>query len=268
MSAMLECRNVDLRAGRRELVRALTLRVDQGQRWVVLGPNGAGKSTLLATLAGVRAPNSGEIRLASRALADWSVEQMAEQRALVTDRWHDPFSASVLDTVLTARYRLGADDDAGVQVARAWLADFDCADLIEHDVTSLSRGERQRVAIATAMAQDTALVLLDEPVAHQDPRHQGLVLDRLARTPRRTLVASLHDMNAAARFATHALLLTGRGDWFAGAASEMLNAPRLSELFETDVVTVRTPDGTVVFAVGGGRAAGNPADPKAGRIPA
>lgn len=250
MSTLLECRHLDLRAGRRELVRALSLAIEAGERWVVLGPNGAGKSTLLATLAGVRAPNGGEIRLASRALDDWSVEQMAEHRALVTDRWHDPFSASVLDTVLTARYRLGTEDDAGAQVARVWLTEFDCAQLTDHDVTSLSRGERQRVAIATALAQDTPLVLLDEPIAHQDPRHQGLVLDRLARAPRRTLVASLHDMNAAARFATHALLLTGRGDWFAGPAADMLNAERLSALFETDVVTMATPAGAKVFAIG------------------
>ncbi len=250
MNTLLACRDVDLRAGRRELVRALSLTIEAGQRWVVLGPNGAGKSTLLAALAGVRAPNAGEIRLAGRALDDWSVEAMAEHRALVTDRWHDPFSASVLDTVLTARYRLGAEDDAGVQAARAWLAEFDCAQLTDHDVTSLSRGERQRVAIATALAQDTPLVLLDEPIAHQDPRHQGLVLDRLARAPRRTLVASLHDMNAAARFATHALLLTGRGEWFAGAAADMLSARRLSALFETDVATMATPEGAKVFAIG------------------
>jgi iron complex transport system ATP-binding protein len=116
-------------------------------------------------------------------------------------------------------------------------------------VTSLSRGERQRVAIATALAQDTPLVLLDEPIAHQDPRHQGLVLDRLARAPRRTLIASLHDMNAAARFATHALLLSGHGEWHAGTAADMLNARRLSALFETDVVTMPTPDGRTVFAI-------------------
>jgi iron complex transport system ATP-binding protein len=73
----------------------------------------------------------------------------------------------------------------------------------------LSRGERQRVAIATALAQDTPLVLLDEPTAHQDPRHQAWVVSYLATLRARALVASLHDINAAARFATHALLLSG-----------------------------------------------------------
>jgi iron complex transport system ATP-binding protein len=247
---LLECCDLLLRAGERELVDALSLRVRSGERWVVLGPNGAGKSTLLAALAGVRAAQQGEIRLVERSLRDWTVEQMAEQRALVTDRWHDPFSSSVLDTVLTARFRLGAVDALGVQVARTWLHEFDCAAFIDHDVKTLSRGERQRVALATALAQDTPIVLLDEPIAHQDPRHQALVLDRLAHAPGRTLVASLHDMNAAVRFATHALLLTGHGRWSAGPAHEMLTAARLSSLFETDVITVPAPDGTPVFAIG------------------
>jgi iron complex transport system ATP-binding protein len=250
LPTLLECRQLDLRAGKRELVQALTVGIHAGQRWAVLGPNGAGKSTLLAALAGVRAANAGQILLSGRLLRDWTVAQLAERRALVTDRWHDPFSASVLDTVLTARYRLGAVDAAGAQVATDWLVEFDCAALIDHDVTSLSRGERQRVALATALAQDTPVVLLDEPIAHQDPRHQGLVLDRLARAPGRTLIASLHDMNAAVRFATHALLLTGRGEWYAGPAAHMLTAPRLSALFETDVITAAAPDGATVFAIG------------------
>lgn len=250
MNAVIACREVDLRAGERGLVRALSLQVRAGERWAVLGPNGAGKSTLLAALAGVRAADGGEVLLRARPLAGWSVEELAEIRALVTDRWHDPFSASVLDTVLTARYRLGAQDEDGLQAARAWLAEFDCAALTDHDVTSLSRGERQRVALATALAQDTPLVLLDEPIAHQDPRHQVLVLDRLARAAERTLIASLHDMNAAARFATHVLLLTGRGDWCAGTVADMLTAQRLSALFDTEVVELPAAHGAPVFVIG------------------
>jgi iron complex transport system ATP-binding protein len=246
---LLACRDLHLYGGSRELVRALTLQIHAGERWAVLGPNGAGKSTLLATLAGVRAVRKGRIELADRALPDWTVGEMAGERALVTDRWHDPFSATVLDTVLTARYRLGADA-AGEQVARRWLAEFDCADLVDHDIASLSRGERQRVALATALAQDTPLVLLDEPIAHQDPRHQVLVLDRLAAERSRTLVASLHDMNAAVRFATHALLLSGRGDWCAGPAAGMLTASRMSTLFGTRVFVLQEPGGAPVFAIG------------------
>jgi iron complex transport system ATP-binding protein len=163
------------------------------------------------------------------------------------DRWLDPFSASVLETVLTARYRFGPDDGAR-DVAYAALNEMDCAHLAQRDIRGLSRGERQRVAIATALAQDTPVLLLDEPTSHQDPGHQAWVLARLAARGRQTVVAVLHDINAAARFATHVLLLSGAGWWRAGRRSEVLTAQELSKLFDTRIDV--TPAGqTEVFWV-------------------
>jgi iron complex transport system ATP-binding protein len=243
---LLACRAVSLRVGRpagqRTLVHALSWEVHAGERWVVLGPNGAGKSTLLAAVAGVRRVDAGSVVYDGAPLAALDVAAQATRRALVTDRWHDPFSASVTQTVLTARYRFGENDAAAAAVAADALARLDCTHLAHEDVRVLSRGERQRVAIATALAQETPVVLLDEPIAHQDPRHQGLVLAALRAAPGRTIVASLHDVNAALRFATHALLLTGRGTWRAGPAGEQLTARRMSELFETPFFTLSGPE--------------------------
>lgn len=248
-AGMIECCGLTLRAGARTLVDALHLRVDAGTRWVVLGPNGAGKSTLLATLAGARRADGGTVAITGRALGQWDAQALAAQRALLPDGWLDPFAASVLDTVLTARYRLGEADAQGSRIAGEWLARFDCATLAHHDVRGLSRGERQRVAIATALTQDTPLLLLDEPIAHQDPRHQALVIEQLVQLAGRTLVASLHDLNAAARFATHALLLSGRGEWSAGPAAEALTAERLSALFDTPIDLLQIAPDTRLFAV-------------------
>jgi iron complex transport system ATP-binding protein len=245
----IECRGLRLQAGARVLVDALDLRVDVGSRWVVLGPNGAGKSTLLATLAGARRADHGEVVLDGRPVGHWDVQTLAAQRALLPDGWLDPFAASVLDTVLTARYRLGEADEHGSRVAAQWLARFDCAALPQRDVRSLSRGERQRVAIATALSQEAPLLLLDEPIAHQDPRHQALVIDELARLDRHTIIASLHDLNAAVRLATHALLLTGRGDWMAGTADEVLTAEQLSAVFDTPIDRLQITPERRFFAV-------------------
>jgi iron complex transport system ATP-binding protein len=245
----IECRGLRLRAGDRLLVDALDLRVDAGSRWVVLGPNGAGKSTLLATLAGARRADAGEVLLDAAPVRSWDVQALAARRALLPDGWVDPFAATVLDTVLTARYRLGEADAHGGSVAGHWLARLDCAQLLGHDVRSLSRGERQRVAIATALTQEAPLLLLDEPIAHQDPRHQALVIDELAQLSGHTLVASLHDLNAAARLATHVLLLSGRGDWAAGPAAEVLTADRLSALFDTPIDALHAAAGRSWFAV-------------------
>jgi len=240
---IVEIRNLRVHAGERDLVTGLTLAVGAGERWVILGPNGAGKSSLLSVLAGLRCADEGELRIAGRGLAQWSIDALAGCRALVTDRWLDPFAATVLDTALTARYRFGRGDPDGIDRARTELAQLDCAALADHDVRTLSRGERQRVALATALAQDTPLLLLDEPTSHQDPRHQALVLQRLARLGGHTLLASMHDVNAAARFATHVLLLSGRGAWQAGPVDAILTAATLTDLFGASFAAVMTACG-------------------------
>lgn len=239
--ALLVLRGLALRTAQRELVDALDLTVHRGERWAVLGPNGAGKSTLLAAIAGARPHDGGEILLEGRAVGSLREDELARQRALLTDRWIDPFASSVLETVLTARFAF-RDENGGAVAARRWLDRFDCGLLAVRDVRRLSRGERQRVAIVTALAQDTPLVLLDEPTAHQDPRHQALVIRELAALPGRGLVAVMHDLNAAARFATHVLLLWGDGRALAGPASDVMTPAILSDLFATPVSRIETDD--------------------------
>ncbi len=238
---------VCLRAGSRTMVSDLSLAIGRGERWAILGPNGAGKSTLLALLAGLRPAQAGRVVVAGFEPAHWGVERLAGWRALLADRWLDPFAATVLDTVLTARYRFGEGDRAGETRALAELAHLDCAELAGHDVRTLSRGERQRVALATALAQETPLLLADEPISHQDPRHQALVLRRLEHLPQRTLVATLHDVNAARRLATHALLLSGRGHWHAGPVHSALTTESLGELFGARFAEVETPAGPLYY---------------------
>jgi iron complex transport system ATP-binding protein len=258
MSALLSCRGVDVTVGSRRLIRALDLEVESGQRWALVGPNGAGKSTLLLVLAGARPADDGTVCLAGRRLPAWSVEDLAGVRAMVADRWIDPFAASALDTVVAARYRLraGAGPGApargaaagkaalraqaehGETVARECLAAMDCSELADRDVRYLSRGERQRVALAGALAQETALVLLDEPISHQDPRHQIQVLQALRARTACTFIGALHDINAAARFSTHALLLHGDGRWRAGPSATVLTRAHLSPLFQTAITEI------------------------------
>ena len=239
---LLSCRGLDVCAGSRCLVRGLDLDVAAGQRWALVGPNGAGKSSLLLVLAGARRPDAGTLALAGRPIAQWTVGELAGLRAVLADRWIDPFATRVLDTVAAARYRLQAvgargvpADRAALDMARACLAQVDCAALADRDVRQLSRGERQRVALAAALAQDTALVLLDEPISHQDPRHQVQVLKVLRERPLGTFIAALHDINAAARSATHALLLAGDGRWTAGESAAVLTCSRLAPLFDTPI---------------------------------
>jgi iron complex transport system ATP-binding protein len=243
---LLACRGVALHVGRaaprRVLLEGLDWTVQAGERWAVLGPNGAGKSSLLGAIAGVRRVDAGTVAYDGAPLTGLGVGEQAARRALVADRWFDTFAASVMQTVLTGRYRFGVDDAGARSLAREALVRLDCLAFAGADVRELSRGERQRVAIATALVQETPLLLLDEPIAHQDPRHQAVVLDLLRETRGRTVIASLHDVNSALRFATHALLLSGRGTWRAGPAEAMLTAGHMSELFGTPFLDWHGPD--------------------------
>ena len=242
----MECRGLTLRRGGRTLVEGLSLLVLPGERWAVLGPNGAGKTSLLLALAGARAPEGGEVLLRGRKAAQCSAGELADARALLADRWVDPFSATVAEVVASARYRFG-DEALAAERVQAALHSLDCEALAGRDVRSLSRGERQRVAIAAALVQQAPILLLDEPVSHQDPRHQALVLRRLAGASA-TIVAALHDINAALLLATHALLLTGEGAWTAGPAGEVLLPDALARLFGTAFSAVTVGGRRLLFA--------------------
>lgn len=233
---MIVTRQLELKAAGRTLVSALDWHVNPGECWSVIGRNGAGKSTLLKALAGLRRPDSGTIEIVGRPLAGWPLPELARQRAFLAQSRHDAFAYSALDTVLAARhpyhadrYWEGSDDHHAAMQA---LAAMEAAHLAARDVRTLSGGERQRVAIAAMLAQDTPLLLLDEPANALDLAHQVSVmglLARLCREQRKTVVMIGHDLNLAHSISTHALLLMGDGRWHAGSVDDAMQAPLLSD---------------------------------------
>lgn len=232
---LLAVHALTLRAGARTLVEGLTQRFEAGEIWCVAGANGAGKTTLIATLAGLRESVAGQVDVDGVALRDWPPVRLAQRRALMPQDVRDAFSASVLDTVLLNRYPhlagWGWESEDDRAAAHAALATLGLETFAARDVLSLSGGERRRVALAAVLCQDAPLLLLDEPLAHLDLHHQIACLEALAHwvnTGSRTVVFSCHDLNLARRYATHALLLDGRGGCFAGPVREVLTAERAS----------------------------------------
>ena len=226
---MIRTYQLGLKAGTRCLVENLTWHIRDGECWSVIGRNGAGKSTLLRALAGLREPDAGHVTIQDRALVDWPLEELAQAR-------QDAFSYRVIETVLSARhpyhdnhYWEGSDDQ---RIALAALASMEVEHLAERDVRSLSGGERQRVAIAAMLAQDTPLLLLDEPANALDLAHQVSVmrlLSTLCREQNKTVVMVGHDLNLAHSVSTHALLLMGDGGWLAGSVAEVMQASILGD---------------------------------------
>ena len=225
-----------LSIGPRTLVRGLDWTARAGECWSIIGRNGAGKSTLLRTLAGLQPPNGGSVQVNGRALPDWPLTELARERAFLAQSRHDAFAYTVLESVLSARhpyhanrYWEGSDDH---QAALQALASMEVDDLSARDVRTLSGGERQRVAISALLAQQTPLLLLDEPANALDLAHQVSVMGLLARLCReqdQTVVMIGHDLNLAARISTHVLLLMGDGRWTAGATDQIMRPALLGD---------------------------------------
>jgi iron complex transport system ATP-binding protein len=231
---LLEAEHLLLGVNGRTLVRDFSFRLGAGEMWCMLGPNGAGKSTFLHTAVGLREPQGGELRLAGKRLDDWPADQAARQRGFLPQTFHDAFSASVLESVMLGRHpylsRWQWEGEEEREIALAALQAVDLAGFERRDVLTLSGGERQRVALAALLAQDAPLLLLDEPVSHLDLHHQIIVLahlGELARTCAKGVLFTVHDLNLAARFATHALLLTPEGAVRQGPIDEVLDEAAL-----------------------------------------
>jgi iron complex transport system ATP-binding protein len=247
--AALECVSVTVSVPGRTLVDRLDVRLQEGRLIVVLGRNGAGKSSLLHTLAGLHARASGDVLVQGRSVSAWSRRDLARRLALLPQASEDPFPGTVLDSVLVGRHPhidfWRWEDARDREIARHALAAADLESCEDRDVGTLSGGERRRLAVAAVLAQDPAVFLLDEPIQKLDPHHQveTLRLFRAQADAGRLVVMSLHDIGLAARFADDAILLHGDGRWQHGAADEILETGRLSELYGTPLRELRWPEG-------------------------
>ncbi|MBQ0833564.1 ABC transporter ATP-binding protein [Marinobacter sp.] len=231
---------------------ALNMGIEPSQTWGVLGPNGAGKTTLLHTLAGLLPARSGRVTLNDTPLAQLKRRDIARQIGLVFQERQDSFPATVMETALIGRHPWlspweseQADDQARAQQA---LASLDVNHLSGRLLNTLSGGERQRVAIATLMTQNPNVWLLDEPTNHLDLHHQVKVMHLLRQQAGngKTIFMCLHDLNLAARWCSHVLLLYTNGDACWGPADSMLKSSALEKLYNQKLITVEA-DGAPVF---------------------
>jgi iron complex transport system ATP-binding protein len=228
-AALLAAEALSLRSGDRLLVQGLDWQVRRGERWCVIGRNASGKSTLLRALAGLDVPSrSGSVRWLGREQRQWSPADAATVRAFMPQQAQDRFALPVARLLTLCTVVPGARD------LGATLAALDADALASRSVLELSGGERQRVALAQAALQGAPLLLLDEPVAFQDPAHQLQVAAWLsAAPPSSAQVISAHDINWISRIATHvlALLDDGMGGWRAGPTDELLDAALLEQVY-------------------------------------
>lgn len=251
----LSCKNVDISIGGQQVVRDLCLDFKPGEVWGLLGCNGSGKTTLLNTLAALRAVDAGEIFVDGENIQRTPRQQLARRLGLLQQHTVYVFDATVLQSALIGRHPyLGywqQESAEDVEFARTALRQTGLLELQNRNVTSLSGGEARRLAFATIQVQNPAYMLLDEPSNHLDLHHQNhlMQLVQSASHDGNTLaIAALHDVNLAARFCTHVLLLYGNGEFEAGTAAKLLDCKRLSRLYHHVVREAQTDHGVFFYS--------------------
>ena len=226
-SRLLQLDSVSFHYGSKPVLRALSLSVAAGEAICLLGENGAGKSTLLKLCAGLLRASSGRVRIDGYELGGQSRAAIARSVAYLPQECTHVFPFTALEVVLMGRYarsRAPFESSDDLRAAEAAMAATDVAGLRERAFNQLSGGERRRVLLAQALAQDTPLILLDEPTAGLDPAHAlalGQAMHGICARGKALLFAT-HDLNLASRFAQRAVLIHAGELRLAGPTLEVL----------------------------------------------
>ncbi len=243
----LSLMNVSVKRGKRDIVNNVSLEVTSGEVVALVGPNGAGKSSILATLSGDLTPEHGEAMLMSRPTSSYRPMKQARLRAMLLQANQVSFPFTVRQVVEMGRSPWAGqpeeerDDEA---VANA-IDSVEIGHLVSRRFNELSGGERARVSLARVLAQETPIVLLDEPTAALDLHHQERVMALIRQLGRdgRSVVVVVHDLNLAAAYADRvALIVDGRID-ATGSPIEVITAERISEVYRVDVDVLSDNDG-------------------------
>ncbi len=241
--------SVTLGYDRRIIAENLSVEIPDHSFTVIVGPNACGKSTLLRALSRMLRPSSGEVLLDGRSIHQLPAKKVARTLGLLPQSSVAPDGITVADLVSRGRYphqgllRQWSPEDERIVVGS--MAATGVEELADRYVDELSGGQRQRVWIAMALAQQTPLLLLDEPTTYLDIQHQIDVLDlcaELHETQGRTLVAVLHDLNHAARYATH-LIAMRQGEIIAeGAPGDIVTAELVERVFGMPCQVIADPE--------------------------
>jgi iron complex transport system ATP-binding protein len=248
MTSRLSSRNVTVGYGGAPVVHDLSVEIPDGQVTAIVGPNGCGKSTLLRTLARLLAPTSGRVLLDGAPITSMSTRDIATRLTLLPQSPVAPEGLLVRDLVSRGRHphqrwfsQWSKKDE---EVVEAAMAMTDTTALRDRPLDQLSGGQRQRAWIAMTLAQDTDLMLLDEPTTYLDLAHQVEVLElvcRLNRERSRTVAMVLHDLNLAARYSDLVVVMHAGRIVTQGPAAEVFTAQMLSEVFGLDAEILSDP---------------------------
>jgi iron complex transport system ATP-binding protein len=243
----------------------LSFQLSPGEMLAIVGPNGAGKSTLLRVATGSLRPSQGRVELLDRPLASYHRRELARVVATVAQENQVVFRFTVLEVVLMGRApHLGSfhlETDHDLAAAHAAMERFELLDLAQRPINELSGGERKRVFLARALAQEPRVMFLDEPTAFLDLRHVADILvqfRKLCAENGLAVAATMHDVNAAASYADRVLLMHNGTTLACGTPEEVLTADNLEQVYAVKVQVGHNPvtGALAIFAGGSSRPPG------------
>lgn len=248
VAPLLEARNVSFSIGDKLLVDGVSLVAHSGEVLALVGPNGAGKSTLLRLLARELVPTKGALHLGGRPMADYSARDLAKRRAVLPQQTVMQFAFSARDVVMMGRnphIENGWPGPEDREIAERSMRRTETWEFRERIYPRLSGGEQSRVTLARVLAQDTPILLLDEPTASLDVKHQELAMQtaRALAAEGACVVVIVHDLNLAAAYADRIALLHNARLVDCGSPTAILREEVLSEVFETRLQVLRDVGG-------------------------
>lgn len=245
---MIEIRSVSFRYHESWVLTNISFEVERGEFIGLIGPNGSGKTTLLKLLCRILSPQKGEILLEGIPLRKVDLVKISQRVALVAQETYPLFPFSVLEIVLTGRtpylgHRM-FETKKDLEIAYKAMEWTETRTLSERAIDELSGGERKRVFIARALAQEPEVILLDEPTANLDLHHQidflGLISD-LNRERGLTVVMASHDMNLASEFCDRLILLRNGGIHRVGSPRQVITEETIAEVYGCEVLVDKNP---------------------------
>ncbi len=243
MSVALRAEQLGVTLGSNRILEDVDIEVEAGRLTTLVGPNGAGKTTLFAALSGDVEPTDGRVLLDGRRVRDHRPKELALRRAVLPQDHLVRFSYSVEEIVHLARLSHDTSPEEDERVVAESISAAEMGHLRRRDVQTLSGGEMARTAFARVLAQTTPVVLLDEPTAALDLRHQEAVLRR-ARALREEgacVVVVLHDLNLASAYSDRVVMLSGGRIVADGSPEEVFTSERIGEVYRQRVLVSRHP---------------------------
>lgn len=254
---ILSIKDLNVSFGKHEILKNVNLEINRGKFITIVGPNGSGKTTLLKSISKLINIEQNVIYINGKDLNSIKVRDMAKQISVVPQNTDVTYEFTCYDVVKMGRYpyvnRFKGETEEDIEIVKSAMQKTKVEHLKDRFFTEISGGERQRVILAQAIAQEPDIMLLDEPISNLDPQYQIDILDtikQLSLDEELTVVAVLHDLNFAAMYSDQIVLLKDGKIFKTGEVSQILTESNIKHIFDTEVMVYKSPvvDGPHIYS--------------------